>query len=114
MPRVKRLGPEHRCRTCKKYRGGLLRPFEGHYYCEPHWRECLDWHETRGNLVLAIQTGLLGASVTQVAPPPDRPAALHRIRRSCDRATFALAYGRPAHEFVRPFIDAMVAWQEIS
>lgn len=110
---MKPLGPEHRCADCGKYRAGRLHKFEGKLYCGPHWRERLQWDENRSTIIMGLKAGAAGVSVTDYPQPVDRAAALTRVRRACDRAGWALKYDRPAHEFVRAFLHAMQAWEEI-
>jgi len=103
----------HRCHTCNKHLAGKLHRFEDRWYCTPHWREALEWHETRSNLALALATGAVcGVSVTVTRDPVDRHAAITRVRVACDQIEFALLYNLP-RQFVRGFIDAMWAWEEL-
>jgi hypothetical protein len=83
-----------------------LWPFEDRLYCKEHYKEPLDWHESRGNIVMAL--------MFEVARPVDRKRFKSLDWRGyltelCLLAGWALKIG-DKRTFTHYFSRAMYAW----
>jgi hypothetical protein len=113
-----------RCFSCGALGIGLwavkLWHFESRMYCREHYRDALTWHESRGNISLALQ--IEDANVREAARRVRETGYLTKVVRQpkiqwlwylhdlCALAEFGLLHG-DRKTFVYYFARAVYAWE---